>query len=74
MLTIREKYFGNLSEAVRASEAGNHARAQFHYRVAARQGRQWSAQLAEQCRRLQIDNQAAARQWAERCRNGKVPF
>lgn len=73
MFTLHDRAFGNLAEAVKASERGDHSRAQFHFRVARRQLRQWSAQLAEQHRRLQLHNQRIAREYAERV-TGDCPF
>ena len=60
-MSLREKAFGNVAEAQRMTELGHHALAQIHWASAARQFRQWSAQMAEDHRRLRADNQRYAR-------------
>ena len=71
-MTIREKGFSNVAEAQRMNDLGHHALAQIHWRTAARQFRQWSAQLAEDHRCLRADNRAAAALQAKRAM--EVPF
>lgn len=51
MLTITEKYRGNLEESERALARGDHDRAWFHLNVAARQMRTHRAQIAESFKR-----------------------
>ena len=72
MMTLREKGFSNAAEAQRMTELGLYALAQYHWRTAARQFRQWSAEMAEDQRRLRADNQRAAALQAKRAT--EVPF
>ena len=72
MQTLRDKAFSNAAEAKRMTELGLYALAQYHWRTAVRQFRQWSAQMAEDHRRLRADNQRAAA-WQVR-RVMEVPF
>ena len=73
MMTLREKAFGSVAEAQRMTELGHHALAQLHWRAAARQFRQWSAQLAEDYQCLRADNRRAAALQAKRMAT-QVPF
>ena len=72
MLTLRDKAFSNAAEAQRMTELGLYALAQYHWRTAARQFRQWSAQLAEDHRRLRAENRRVAAAAAKRAT--EVPF
>ena len=72
MMTLRDKAFSNAAEAQRMTELGLYALAQYHWRTAARQFRQWSAQLAEHHRRLRAENRRVAAAAAKRAT--EVPF
>ena len=71
-MTIREKAFGNVKMALEMNDLGLYALAQIHYRIAARQFRQWNAQLTEALLRLRADNRRAAALQAKRAT--QVPF
>ena len=71
-MTLRDKAFGNVAMALEMNDLGHHALAQIHYRIAARQFRQWNAQLTEALLHLRADNQRVAAAAAKRAT--EVPF